>query len=305
MATLKKIEEALNRASFCLQNAGVEQPRAEAEILLSHLMQIDRLQLFLNRTGEISLELDTVFQEYVYRRSCGEPLAYITGEKYFYGFRFFVNSNVLIPRPETELIIECAMRWAERQHRQNNHSITCIDLGTGSGILAVTLALMLPGAAIWAVDYSEAALQVAKLNAKDHNVDARINWYRGSYFDALRKIRPKPHFNLIISNPPYLSREDMAKLPKEVKEFEPVEALDGGEEGLDGYRLILDSLPDYIQTPGLMLFEIGAGQQKQVESLCAGTGLFSSITWCQDLAGHPRVLEGVLQQPEFKIITEE
>ncbi len=302
---LKKIEEALNRASFCLQNAGVEQPRAEAEILLSHLMQIDRLQLFLNRTGEISPEIDTVFQEYVHRRSYGEPLAYITGEKYFYGFRFFVNSNVLIPRPETELIIECAMRWTERWHRQNNHRITCIDLGTGSGILAVTLALMLPGATIWAVDYSEAALQVAKLNAKDHNVDERINWYRGSYFDALREIRPKPHFNLIISNPPYLSREEMAKLPKEVKEFEPVEALDGGEEGLDGYRLILDSLSGYIQTPGLMLFESGAGQQKQVESLCAGTGLFSSITWCLDLAGHPRVLEGVLQQPEFKIITEE
>ncbi|MCJ7806494.1 MAG: methyltransferase, partial [Clostridia bacterium] len=162
-----------------------------------------------------------------------------------------------------------------------------------------------PGAAIWAVDYSEPALQVAKLNAKDHHVEARINWYRGSYFDALHEIRPKPHFNLIISNPPYLSREEMAKLPKEVKEFEPVEALDGGEEGLDGYRLILDSLPDYIQAPGLMLFEIGAGQQKQVESLCAGTGLFRSITWCQDLAGHPRVLEGVLQQPEFKIIIEE
>jgi len=291
---LINVGEALQRASFYLEQAGVEQPRAEAEILLSHLMKTDRLQLFLNRTHQMDPAVDAVFQEAVKRRSCGEPSAYITGEKYFYSYRFMVNRNVLIPRPETELIIESALKWVEYMKDQVDQPINCVDLGTGSGILAVTLALELPGSDIWAVDLSEAALDTAKQNAEVLEVKNRISFLQGSYFKAFANLEPKPCFNLIVSNPPYISKNELAVLSKEVKDFEPIEALWGGEDGLDGYRDILAGLPPYILSPGLLLFEIGAGQQKQVEDLCMQTGLFRSITWRHDLAGHPRVLEGII-----------
>lgn len=293
--TNKTIGEALQRASFCLEQAGLEEPRTEAEILLAHLMETDRLQLLLNRTGEIPPATDTAFNEAVSRRSSGEPSAYITGVKHFYGNRFSVNRNVLIPRPETELIIESALQWVELTRDNFNGQINCLDLGTGSGILAVTLALNLPGAAVWAVDLSEAALETAKKNAEALKVKDRICFLKGSYFEAFTHIEPEVLFNLIVSNPPYIKNDDLATLPVEVKDYEPVEALNGGEDGLDGYRAILSDLPHFIETPALLLFEIGDGRQIEVEGLCAQTGLFRSVTWRCDLAGHPRVFEGQLK----------
>lgn len=291
----KTIGEALQRASFCLEQAGLEESRTEAEILLAHLMETDRLQLLLNRTGEIPTATDTAFNEAVSRRSSGEPSAYITGVKHFYGNRFSVNRNVLIPRPETELIIESALQWVELTRDNFNGQINCLDLGTGSGILAVTLALNLPGAAVWAVDLSEAALETAKKNAEALKVKDRICFLKGSYFEAFTHIEPEVLFNLIVSNPPYIKNDDLATLPVEVKDYEPVEALNGGEDGLDGYRAILSDLPHFIETPALLLFEIGDGRQIEVEGLCAQTGLFRSVTWRCDLAGHPRVFEGQLK----------
>lgn len=295
MAT-KNFEEALKRASFCLKQAGVVDSRVEAEILLSHLLKIDRLQLFLNRNRVISPQVEAAFKEAVFRRSRGEPLAYITGEKYFYGYRFMVNRNVLIPRPETELIIEGALKWADQIEAKYGEDISCIDLGTGSGILAVTLALKLPAAAIWAVDLSAAVLDTAKKNAETLTEKNKICFLEGNFFDALEHMQTKPSFNLIASNPPYIRQKDLAGLPREVKDFEPIEALNGGKDGLDSYRKILDGLSPYIREPALMLLEIGFGQKKQVEDLCLQTGLFSSIKWRYDLAGHPRILEGYIER---------
>jgi release factor glutamine methyltransferase len=286
------IEEALQRASFCLQQAGLDQPRAEAEILLSHLMGLDRLQLFLARSRELSPALDQSFQELTARRARGEPIAYLTGEKYFYGYRFKVNNSVLIPRPETELIIDSVLEWVKENDQQTSPDISCIDLGTGSGILAITLALKLPAAAIWAVDLSEAALKVAVNNAEIHGVEKRIHWIRGSFFESLSAVRPKPSFNLIVSNPPYIRTEEMSALPREVRDYEPAEALEGGNDGLDCYRAVITGLPDYIQSPGLFVVEAGAGQKEEIEALCRKTGIFHSLAWRNDLCGWPRVLEG-------------
>lgn len=293
--TNKTIGEALQRASFCLEQAGLEEPRTEAEILLAHLTETDRLQLLLNRTDEIPPVTDTAFNEAVSRRASGEPSAYITGVKHFYGNRFTVNRKVLIPRPETELIIESALQWVELTRDKFNRQINCLDLGTGSGILAVTLALNLPGAAVWAVDLSEAALETAKKNAETLKVKDRICFLKGSYFEAFAHIEPEVLFNLLVSNPPYIKKDDLATLPEEVKDYEPFEALNGGEDGLDGYRAILRDLPHFIDTPALLIFEIGDGRQTEVEDLCAQTGLFRSVTWRYDLAGHPRVFEGQLK----------
>lgn len=286
------VEEALQRASFCLQQAAVNQPRVEAELILAHLMKLDRLQLILRRKEELLPAVEKLLQGAVKRRTAGEPLAYITGEKYFYGYRFMVNRDVLIPRPETELIIDSALSWAETRGEGADHKISGLDLGTGSGILAITLALKLPGATFWALDLSAGALGIAQKNAVLHCVDARITWQQSNFCEALGSLQPRPQFNLVVSNPPYISEKDFESLPRNVNSYEPAIALGGGEDGLDGYRSILKGLPPYLQAPGLVIFEIGATQQEAVEALCRHSGLFSKIAWLYDLSGHPRVMKG-------------
>ncbi len=288
------IEEALQRASFCLKKAGIEQYRVEAELLLVYCMQSERLQLYLKSAEAIPPGTESAFRELVMRRCGGEPVAYITGEKYFYGRRFLVNRSVLIPRPETEMIIESALEWSAFHFEPGGEGIKGIDLGTGSGVLAVTMALERPGASITAVDISAEALAQARINARAYNLEDKIRWFRGNYFDALKGAGPTPLFNLVVSNPPYISSEDMTGLPDQIRDHEPAEALHGGEDGLDSYRSVLNILPDYIEAPGLVLFEIGVGQQEQVEKLSLQTGLFRSVSWRCDLAGHPRVMEGVI-----------
>ncbi len=288
------IKEALQRASFCLQEAGIEHPRKEAEYLLAKILKTDRLQLFLRQDQQLSPELEESFREALNRRCRHEPAAYIAGEKYFYGCRFKVTRDVLIPRPETELIVDCALTWADRFAENQLKSLSCADLGTGSGALIVTLALLLPGSQLWAVDLSNAALRIARLNAVEHGVLDRINFLQGSFFDAFDHFRHKPKFNLIVSNPPYLDWSELEKLPRGVKHYEPLTALDGGFDGLQGYRLILERLKEFASSPALLLMEIGAGQKEAVEDLCSESGLFKAINWRYDLNNWPRVMEGVI-----------
>ncbi|MFO7951315.1 MAG: peptide chain release factor N(5)-glutamine methyltransferase [Bacillota bacterium] len=285
------IEEALKRASFCLQKAGVDQSRTEAEILLARIMQTNRLQLFLSQDNEVPPDIYSFYKEAVKRRCRGEPVAYILEEKYFYGFRFFVNSDVLIPRPETELIIESAVEWAQNRKDPRGFSINAIDLGTGSGILAITLALLFPEADVWAVEYSLPALEVARYNAALHNLTQRIHFYHGNYFSALDIFSCRPKFNLIVSNPPYVNEQEMIDLPKDVKNYEPGEALFGGKDGLVGFRTILEQLPEFTADNFLLLLEAGAEQKEKIEVLVTETGIIDQLTWRYDLNGWPRVLE--------------
>lgn len=291
----KTIREVLKGASFCLYQSGLEHPPEEAEILLAHLMRTDRLQLFLMADQEIPADIEDAFQKALQRRAGGEPLAYITGEKYFYGRRFIVNKNVLIPRPETELLIERALRWVQKSRNKTGEPIKTVDLGTGSGILAITLTLLLNLESVWAIDNSEPALENARLNARAHQVDDRIRFAQGHYFKAFDKIDPKPLFNLVIANPPYIKTNQLSLLPKEVKNHEPSGALNGGADGLTGFRTILEKLPLHVETPALLLFEIGADQQDAVELLCRQTTLFDNISCFYDLGCRPRVIEAEIK----------
>ena len=287
----KNIEEALQRASFYFESAGLEDPRVEAEILLSYLLDIDRLQLFLKRGQRLSSRQEYLFNELLSRRAAGEPTAYIIGRKEFYGYQFIVNKNVLIPRPETELLIDRALPWLNKFKSEGTGKIKVMDLGTGSGVIAITIALKVPGIKIDAVDVSEQALQTAKHNAALHQVEDRIKWHRGEYFEAFNKNTSPPLFNLIISNPPYLSKQDMDELPPHILEHEPYEALYGGVDGIESYRQIFKDLNRYMGEPFLLLLEAGLEQKRMLELLCRKSGLFNSIAWHDDLAGHARVLE--------------
>jgi len=286
------VEEALRRASFCLERAEIEQPRTEAELMLAYYLKVDRLRLIMNKDHLLPQNISARFQDAVKRRARAEPFAYISGEKYFFGRRFSVNKNVLIPRPETEIVVEGAVEWAVRQFGPGGQKICCVDLGTGSGVLAVTLALEMPGADVWAVELYGEALQTAKDNAAKYGVKERIHWAQGSFFKALDKSGVHPGFNLIVSNPPYVSRAAMEKLPAGVKYYEPAEALNGGDDGLDGVRMILEDLPHFMKKPAIVLVEVGADQKEKVEDLFRKARFFDSISWRCDLAGRPRVVEG-------------
>jgi release factor glutamine methyltransferase len=290
---VETVEEALQRASFCLRNAQVENPRKEAELLLTWVTKRQPLQLLLEQKCLLPGDAAVAFWDAVTRRGHGEPMAYITGEKEFFGLIYKVNPNVLVPRPETEFVVEAALEWAETHSGLSGLGIEAVDLGTGSGILAVTLAQRLPAARIWAIDLSEKALKVAAENAGRHGVSRQITWCCGDFFQALERFNPHPRFNLLIGNPPYVRSQAIAALPAAVKDFEPALALDGGEDGLAAYRALLRDFPRYLLSPGLLALEIGAGQAEALENLCLELNLFRSITFRLDYQGWPRVLLGL------------
>jgi release factor glutamine methyltransferase len=288
------LEEALKRASFCLHHAGIDNPRAEAELLLAKILGLDRLRL-LTKMQDILAETDYKNFEVAWkRRSNHEPLAYITGEKYFYGRPFVIKSDVLVPRPETELLIDLAVRWFKYNNDLRQGGLRVLDLGTGSGVLAITLALELPSAEVWAVDISQTALNLAGQNAVLHGLGERIKFLQGNYFDPLDRIYPAPRFNLIVSNPPYISAAELPELPVTVAQFEPPVALNGGADGLDSYRAIIKKAALYAEPPALLLVEIGSTQAQSVTELFKKSGLFRMIGCRRDIANHPRVILGLL-----------
>lgn len=287
--------EALRRASFNLRQAGIKRPREEAEILFGQISGWGRLKVIAAPERKLGFLLRARLAAAVRRRARREPLAYITGRKEFYGLEFAVNRAVLVPRPETELLIDAALEWVRDTEglAVNGTGLDILDLGTGSGCLAVTLAGHWPGAHFWAVDLSAAALRLARKNAHRLKVGQSITWRRGDYWQALQGKESHRTFNLVLANPPYIVARDWSGLPPEVRLYEPRLALDGGSDGLDGFRRILDGLPGRLRTPGLVLLEIGAGQRNAVEQLCRESGLFDSIQFQNDYRNQPRVCLGL------------
>lgn len=283
------VEEALRKASSCFKAVGLEQPRDEAEILLAHLLGWDRLRLFVERSHVPGKTLQAAFEAAVERRARGEPLAYITGSREFYGLQFTVGPGALIPRPETELIIDAVLEWA----RSREGDLCGIDLGSGSGNLVVTLAYHMPKAFFYAVDLSAKALQLAAANAKRHGVSERICFSRGCYFGALKGIEPPPVFNLIVTNPPYLTPAEIESLSASIRVYEPRLALNGGHDGLAAYRSILEALPSFVRGPGLAALEIDSARSGAIFSLCRRCGIFHRLTLLHDYQGLPRVLLGL------------
>ncbi len=287
------IEEALRRASFCFKEAGLDNRRSEAELLMMHVLNCSRLDLVLSGQAILPEEKQEEFQGLVRRRRLGEPVAYLVRSKYFYGRPFRVNRSVLIPRPETELIIDASVEWAKGNQFVEGAGITALDLGTGSGCLAITLAAELPQASVYGVDVSRRALAVAAENAALLVSDNQPNWLEGTFSEALKSLEPAVRFNLVVANPPYLTKADMDQLSDSVKKYEPCLALYGGEDGLDAYRCILQELPLHLESPGAVLFEIGAGQAEAVRKLIVETAAFKSVTFKEDLGGWPRVAEAL------------
>jgi len=257
------IREVLNWTRGYFKDAGITQPRLEAEILLAHALDVDRLHLYLSPdkplTHDERLRYRTVIQE----RKSGTPLQHLIGEVTFFGLRFKVRRDALIPRPETEELLERALKLAPR-----DREIRCVDLGTGAGVIAVCLARFLRQAEVFGVDVSPDALRLAVENAQVNGVEERITFLESNWFDRL-----SGRFDLIVSNPPYVSTDEIEALAPEVRLHEPRVALDGGNAGLEKMEALIGDTLDHMAPEGVLLLEIGYGQAEAVVELLREVGL--------------------------------
>jgi release factor glutamine methyltransferase len=283
------IAEAIFQGAHQLRQAGVSEARSEAGSLVAHVLQRDRTFILSHAEDPIGLEQLKRFHDYLERRAQGEPLQYLTGHQEFFGLDFEVNRDVLIPRPETELLIETALKLAAG----GNVAPFICDVGTGSGCLAITLLHELrqnPGTRAVAIDISPAAVAVAKRNAARHAVIEQLEFVISDCFASLDPKNPRhSFFDLIVSNPPYVEERALAGLQREVRDYEPRLALVAGPDGLMIIHRLLREAGDFLKTGGHFLFEIGFSQSALVEQLI-DTHKWKLLKIHQDLQGIPRTV---------------
>lgn len=277
--------ETIQRGSDFLARRGVESARLEMELLLAHVLGLPRLKLYLDFERVVTEEQTSLLRALVKRRAEREPLQYILGTACFCGLDMTVDRRVLVPRPETELLAERAWEFLGRWGPEPGVMPEVLDFGTGSGCLAVVLAVKCPAARVHALDISSAALQVAGENAGRHGVSARIAFHQG---DGLGALPERLRFDLIVANPPYIAHGELEALPPEVRDHEPRLALDGGPDGLDFYRRLAVEAGGRLAGEGRLMAELGAGQAEAVG------GLFRAAGWGveaveKDYAGLERI----------------
>ncbi|MDD2703445.1 MAG: peptide chain release factor N(5)-glutamine methyltransferase [Candidatus Omnitrophica bacterium] len=260
----------------------------EAELVFTHVMQCDRAALYLDRGRMLDKAVSGRLSDVLRRRADGEPLAYILGTQEFMGFEFLVNDSVLVPRMETEILVETAVRYSSGALRHRRTGFKILDLGTGSGNIAVSLARLVPEAGIDALDISEGALSVARKNARLNEAAHRIRFIRRDMFNDCPDLRPEG-YSFIVSNPPYIPSGEIARLQPEVRR-EPRIALDGGADGLDFYRRIVEVSPGYLKEHGLLVMEIGFGQREAVAGIFEENKNFELEEVVKDYSGIERVV---------------
>ncbi|HTQ44221.1 MAG TPA: peptide chain release factor N(5)-glutamine methyltransferase [Polyangiaceae bacterium] len=280
------IADVLRWAADDFRARGIESPRLDAEVLLARALGTTRIQLVVDARRVLPAEELARFREMVKRRRAHEPVAYILGEREFWGRVFRVDRRVLVPRPDTETLVEVALE----RTRHVSMSMRALDVCTGSGCVAVTLAKERPTSVVYATDASEDALAVARENALRlgaYNVSLRAG-------DLYAAVDPALRFDVVTANPPYIARGEMATLMQDVRDFEPRLALEAGDDGLDVLRRVVADAPAHLVAGGVLAVEVGAGQAPAVAELLRGAG-FDSIESRRDYARIERVVSGVLR----------
>jgi release factor glutamine methyltransferase len=274
-------EEALRQAVRTLSNEGVESPRLDAELLLIHILGMSRASLLAWPERRLTMKQLAAYRDAVARRAAREPLAYVVGHREFFGLDFAVDPRALIPRPETELLVERALQILGSMRPGDKQRVA--DVGCGSGAIVVSLAVHLPKAILYALDGSTGALALTADNARRHAVEDRVCCLLG---DLLRPL-PEP-VDLITANLPYVTTQEWESLPPEIRRYEPRAALDGGPDGLSLIRRLLAAAGPYLRPKGTILLEIGAGQGPAVLSLARQS--FPQVQLSQDYAGLDRLV---------------
>ena len=266
------------------RSRGLESPRLCAELLLAHCLGCERIELYTRYDAVPTDAQRASFRELVRRAAAGEPIAYLIGQREFFGLSFRVTPDVLIPRPETEVLVE---RTIELVRKSGGRLRTSLDLGTGSGCIAISLARHLPDVRIAASDISEAALAVARENAERLGVAERIDLRAGDLFEPWADRVP---FDVIVTNPPYIAGPELSQLPPSVRDYEPRVALVAGEDGLAMLRRIVERLPTALRPGGHILTELAWNQSAAARALFESSGQFAELHTYRDALNHERVL---------------
>ena len=277
-----QLRQALTEAIYRLELEGVGSPRMNAERLLMFVLDCDRAHLYAHPERELDLETQARFESVIALRASGYPAQYITGHQEFWGLDLIVTPAVLIPRPETEHVVETALELARTKERCSAPRI--IDVGTGSGAIALALAKELPQAEIYATDLSHEALEIARANAARLQLSERVRFLES---DVLEELPPRLRFDFVLSNPPYVGVHEADKVQDVVKKFEPKMAVFAGEHGLDVIRRLIPQASQALDPGGYLIFEIGFTMAPAVEQLLSG---WDEVHTVPDLAGIPRVM---------------
>jgi release factor glutamine methyltransferase len=279
------LRDALREGISRLEQARTPSASLAAELLLMHVASCDRAYLYAHPEQPLEPESHAEYFSLIDRRATGTPTQYLTGKQEFWGLEFEVTPDVLIPRPETEHVVEVALARVGESRR--NAPLAIADIGTGSGCIAIALTAELPKASIVATDISAPALEVAKRNAARHNAASRIQFAQSDLFAS---IDSPAEFDLVVSNPPYVARRDAHSLPIEIREHEPHSALFAGQDGLDVYRALIVQSESRMKRGGHLVLELGFGQFEAVSELLDSARGWSRVSATMDLAGIPRVL---------------
>lgn len=276
------VQDVLQWTTGYFREKGVPSPRLDAEVLLAHCLGVDRLRLYLNFDRPLAPEERAKYRGLVQRRAKREPVALIVGQKEFWSLPFRTVPGVLIPRPETEVLVQVVL-----EEISDRESPFILEIGTGTGAVAVALLKENPGARVIGTDLNLVALRTARANAKAAQVNS-LHLVAGEMFAAFR---PRSVFHVICSNPPYIPTAVIPTLAPEVRDFEPISALDGGPDGLDVIRDIIDQAGNFLLSGGALCLEVGDGQDRAVADLMTLAG-FASVAALPDLAGKARVVKG-------------
>jgi release factor glutamine methyltransferase len=279
------IQKLLNWITEYLTNKGVDSPRLSAELLLSHVLGLSRIELYTNFDKIVTKEQRDKLHDLVERAGRHEPIAYLIGKTEFYSLELIITPDCMIPRPETELLVERAIEFLRNR---SGTKFVC-DLCTGCGCIAVAIAKNVPVARIIATDISASALDVAAQNIEKYNLNEKITLLCGDLFEPIIPQLDVEKFDLIVCNPPYVSGTEFEKLSKSIKDYEPKLALYAGEDGLDVYRRIIEKVDDFLKPDAALMLEIGYSQGPAVRELLEKAGAFAEIKIEKDTGDNDRI----------------
>ncbi len=288
------LHEILTDAAVQLRAAGIMDPKRDAELLLFHVLDENRMYLFMHKNDKVEEETAARYKAIIDKRASGIPVQYIIGTQDFMGLEFEVNENVLIPRQDTETLVELAIETAKSM----SPDLSILDMCCGSGAIAVSMAYFFPQAKVTACDLSDGALEMTGRNAARNGVADRVTVQKSDMFAVEIDGVMAPlqgRYDMILSNPPYIASEVIGTLQTEVKDHEPMMALDGGADGLDFYRVIAEEAPERLKENGVLIMEIGHDQGQTVPQLLEKTGRFTDIQVIKDLPGLDRVVYAKLR----------
>lgn len=304
------ISKLIKKGMETLGEGEYNNPLLDSQLLLCHVLNVDKIYTYTHKDQVVDSQSVDKFLKLIDKRKSGYPIQYILGKQEFMGLDFYVKEGVLIPRPDTEILVENIIELVKSKYFKDKELIKIVDIGTGSGAITLSLAHYLENAHVYSIDISDTALQVAKENAKRLGLESKVTFIKGDLLNPLGELNIYNSIDIIVSNPPYIPTKDIAALQKEVAEYEPKLALDGGEDGLDFYRRIICESGKYLAPSGVLAFEIGCNQGNDVKNLmedkggdkgtfllsykeqgCSGKGV-KDVKIIKDLAGHDRVVVG-------------